>query len=162
MTGFAIFALLLTFGYVVYFIVLITMDLHQKKDFSKNEEDNFDMPDANEDLEEPKEIAEKQDGADAGFFTYTDQTDDDGLRVVAPSGNVPSIEPTDTDSELEPTAEPQVESRTSEEINEENEDFMEDIDPGFQLSLVADEYIGELQQKHNQRIISKTNVIDNL
>ena len=35
MSGFVIFALVLTFVYVVYFAVMITLDLHGKKDEKK-------------------------------------------------------------------------------------------------------------------------------
>lgn len=35
MSGFVIFALVLTFVYVVYFAVMITLDLHGKKDERK-------------------------------------------------------------------------------------------------------------------------------
>ncbi len=35
MSGFVIFALVLTFVYVVYFSVMITLDLHGKKDEKK-------------------------------------------------------------------------------------------------------------------------------
>ena len=37
MSGFVIFTLVLTFVYVVYFAVMITLDLHGKKDEKKTE-----------------------------------------------------------------------------------------------------------------------------
>ena len=40
MSGFVIFALLLTFVYVVYFAVMITLDLHGKKVDKKTEVEN--------------------------------------------------------------------------------------------------------------------------
>lgn len=39
MSGFVIFVLVLTFVYVVYFAVMITLDLHGKKDEKKSEEE---------------------------------------------------------------------------------------------------------------------------
>ena len=38
MPGFVIFVLVLTFAYVVYFSVMITLDLHSKKDEKKTDE----------------------------------------------------------------------------------------------------------------------------
>ena len=43
MSGFVIFVLVLTFVYVVYFSVMITLDLHGKKDEKKSEEDTYDV-----------------------------------------------------------------------------------------------------------------------
>lgn len=45
MSGFVIFALVLTFVYVVYFAVMITLDLHGKKDEKKTEEETYDVGD---------------------------------------------------------------------------------------------------------------------
>lgn len=45
MSGFVIFVLVLTFVYVVYFAVMITLDLHGKKDEKKSEEDTYDVGD---------------------------------------------------------------------------------------------------------------------
>lgn len=45
MSGFVIFVLVLTFVYVVYFSVMITLDLHGKKDEKKSEEDTYDVGD---------------------------------------------------------------------------------------------------------------------
>ena len=43
MTPFIIFVLLLTFGYSIYFTIMITLDLHGKKDDKKAEEENIDV-----------------------------------------------------------------------------------------------------------------------
>ena len=51
MSGFVIFALVLTFAYVVYFAVQITLDLHGKKGEKSTEEETYDVSDmANEEL----------------------------------------------------------------------------------------------------------------
>ena len=42
MSGFVFFALVLTFVYVVYFSVMITLDLHGKKDEKESEEETYD------------------------------------------------------------------------------------------------------------------------
>ena len=39
MTAFTIFVLLLTFGYLVYFAVMITLELHKKEEVQKSDEE---------------------------------------------------------------------------------------------------------------------------
>ena len=62
MSGFVIFALVLTFVYVVYFAVMITLDLHGKKDEKKTEEEKkwirrfFNFRQSNLELLESKKI----------------------------------------------------------------------------------------------------------
>lgn len=79
MSGFVIFALVLTFAYVVYFAVQITLDLHGKK-----------------------------------------------------------------------------------ELNEDNEAHLEHIDPKVQCSFFADEFMQNLNEKHNKRKIEKKNARDKM
>ena len=43
MPGFVIFVFVLTFAYVVYFSVMITLDLHSKKDEKKTDEETIDV-----------------------------------------------------------------------------------------------------------------------
>ena len=62
-----------------------------------------------------------------------------------------------TQSEQEP--EPKI---TSEELNEENELYMEQIDPKAQLSIVSDTFINKLNEKQKQRKIERKNAIDHL
>ena len=158
MSGFAIYAMLLTFGYVAYFTVMIYLDLHQKKDNKNSDEENFDISDLNDGVEEPVSISENRDQSEGGFMAYTEQQDDDGLRVVSPTGFVPTTEL----EQQEPEPEPEQPHTTSEELNEEGEAYMEDIDPAYQLSMVEEDFIHQLNEKHNQRKIEKTNVHDHL
>ena len=51
MSGFVFFALVLTFVYVVYFSVMITLDLHGKKDEKESEEETYDVVSDDEELE---------------------------------------------------------------------------------------------------------------
>lgn len=83
MSGFVIFALVLTFVYVVYFAVMITLDLHGKKDEKKSEEETYDVGDMTNE-EQPVAIEERNDNPDEGDMTFTEQITDDGLRVVNP------------------------------------------------------------------------------
>lgn len=84
MSGFVIFALILTFVYVVYFAVMITLDLHGKKDEKKTEEETYDVGDLTNE-EQPVAIEERNEGPDEGDMTFTEQITDDGLRVVNPT-----------------------------------------------------------------------------
>ena len=158
MTPFIIFVLVLTFGYLIYFTVMITLDLHGKKDERKVEEENIDV---SEFAEESPVVVDESDDSQGGALTYTEEVDDDGLRVVTPSGNMDSAvsyeENENTQSEQEP--EPKT---TSEELNEENELYMEQIDPKAQLSIVSDTFINNLNEKQKQRKIERKNAIDHL
>lgn len=87
MSGFVFFVLVLTFVYVVYFAVMITLDLHGKKDEKKSEEETYDVGDMTNE-EQPVAIEERNDNPDEGDMTFTEQITDDGLRVVNPTGNV--------------------------------------------------------------------------
>ena len=89
MTPFAIFAFVLTFGYFIYFAVMITLDLHAKPaDGQKNEEEDIDVEGMkDEGVEAPKVISESSD-LEGGRVTYTDTTTDDGLRVISPTGTI--------------------------------------------------------------------------
>ena len=72
MSGFVIFALVLTFVYVVYFSVMITLDLHGKKDEKKSEEETYDVGDMTNE-EQPVAIEERNDNPDEGDMTFTEQ-----------------------------------------------------------------------------------------
>ncbi len=154
MTPFIIFVLILTFGYLIYFTVMITLDLHGKKDERKVEEENIDV---SEFAEESPVVVDESDDSQGGALKYTEEVDDDGLRVVMPSGTVSYEENENTQSEQEP--EPKT---TSEELNEENELYMEQIDPKAQLSIVSDTFINKLNEKQKQRKIERKNAIDHL
>ena len=52
---------------------------------------------------------------------------------------------------------------TSEELNEENENGLEDIDPEAQYSAYADDFYAIINEQHkNTRNIKKENVRDHL
>lgn len=164
MTPFAIFAFVLTFGYVIYFAVMITLDLHAKPaDGQRSEEEDIDVDGMTDDGEEsPKVISEDPD-IEGTRMTYTDSVTDDGLRVVNPTG--PIIQPLDEEeSSVDPDPVPEEkEKTTSEELNEENEYGMEDIEPEPQYSMYGDDLYAFINEKHNNtRIIKKENVRDHL
>ena len=158
MTPFVIFALVLTFGYVVYYTVMITIDLHAKKDEKKVEEEDIDV---SEFAEEAPVVIEESDDPNGGTMTYTEEVDDDGLRVVNPTGNIPPVVFPEENDEQEPEQEPE-QKVTSQELNEENSDNMELIDPKASFSMVPDTFMNHLNEKHKQRKIERKNAIDHL
>ena len=158
MTPFIIFVLILTFGYLIYFTVMITLDLHGKKDDNKVEEENIDV---SEFAEESPVVVDESDDSQGSALTYTEEVDEDGLRVVTPSGNMDSSDSLEENEEVQPKQEPEPKT-TSEELNEENELYMEQIDPKAQLSIVSDTFINKLNEKQKQRKIERKNAIDHL
>ena len=164
MTPFAIFAFVLTFGYIIYFAVLITLDLTAKPaDGQKNEEEDIDVGGMTDDgVESPKVINEAPD-LDGGRMTYTDTVTEDGLRVVSPTGTTVHS-PEEDEPPVDPDPAPEEkEKMTSEELNEENEYGMEDIEPEAQYSMYADDFYAIINERHNNsRNIKKENVRDHL
>ncbi len=164
MTPFAIFALVLTFGYFIYFAVMITLDLTARPaDGQRSEEEDIDVEGMKDDgVEVPKVINETSD-IDGGMMTYTDTITDDGLRVVSPTGSITN-DPEEEDSSVDPDSVSEgKEKMTSEELNEENEYGMEDIEPEAQYAMYADDFYAFLNENHkNKRIIKKENVRDHL
>ena len=164
MTPFAIFAFVLTFGYVIYFAVVITLDLTAKPaDGQKSEDEDIDVTGMTDgDEEAPKVITEDPD-VEGGMMTYTDSVTDDGLRVVNPTGPV-IAQDEEEETPVDPDPVPdEKEKTTSEELNEENEIGLEDIDPAAQYTMYSDELYAMINEKHNnKRNIKKENVRDKL
>ena len=144
MPGFVIFVLVLTFVYVVYFSVMITLDLHSKKDEKKTDEETIDVS--------------SMDSPEGSDMTYTEQVTDDGLRVVIPTGNKQSNSSPPEEEESKSTQQ----TTTSAELNKENEENMEEIEAVPQYSFYPDEFMQNLNDKHNKRKIEKRNAIDKL
>ena len=159
MSGFVIFALVLTFGYVVYFAVQITLDLHGKKGEKSTEEETYDVSDmANE--EQPVAVEERNDDPDLSAPTYTEHVTEDGLRVLNPTGKSVAVNPPVAE---ESSQETQTELPvSSQELNEDNEAHLEHIDPKVQCSFFADEFMQNLNEKHNKRKIEKKNARDKM
>ena len=155
MSGFVIFALVLTFAYVVYFAVQITLDLHGKKGEKSTEEETYDVSDmANE--EQPVAVEEHSDDSDLSVPTYTE----DGLRVLNPTGKSVVVNPPVAEETPQPSQTEQ--PVTSQELNEENDALLEHIDPKAQCSFFADEFMQNLNEKHNNRKIEKKNARDKM
>ena len=91
-------------------------------------------------------------------MTYTEQVTDDGLRVVIPTGNKQTNSSPPEEEESKSTQQ----TTTTEELNKENEENMEEIEPAPQYCFYPDEFMQNLNDKHNKRKIEKRNAIDKL
>lgn len=122
MSGFVIFALVLTFAYVVYFAVQITLDLHGKKGEKSTEEETYDVSDMTNE-EQPVAVEERNDDPDLSVPTYTEHVTEDGLRVLNPTGKSVAV---NSPVAEEPSQEAQTEQPvSSQELNEDNEAHLE-------------------------------------
>ena len=153
MPGFVIFVFVLSFAYVVYFSVMITLDLHSKKDEKKTDEETIDVSSMDNE-EVPVSVEEHNDGPEGSDMTYTEQVTDDGLRVVIPTGNKQTNSSPPEEEESKSTQQ----TTTTEELNKE----MEEIEPAPQYCFYPDEFMQNLNDKHNKRKIEKRNAIDKL
>ena len=91
-------------------------------------------------------------------MTYTEQVTDDGLRVVIPIGNKQTNSSLPEEEESQPT----LQTTTSVDLNKENEENMEEIEAAPQCCFYPDEFMQNLNDKHNKRKIEKRNAIDKL
>ena len=72
MSAFAIFVLVVTVIYAIYYSVIITQDVYGKKDAPEAKEEEIDISQMKTDAEEPTTVSESEDG-----FRIGDQQDDD-------------------------------------------------------------------------------------
>ena len=155
MTAFTIFVLLLTFGYLVYFAVMITLELHKKEEVQKSDEEVFDVSDMAE-QEEPTCIEEHINNEDNGVLTYTDELTDDGIRILNPTNVIQQ------GSNVHPETQETNDEPDNDELNEEFNENMEIIDSQAQVSLVSKDFYGHLNNMHKKREMKMENVIDHV
>ena len=155
MTAFTIFVLLLTFGYLVYFAVMITLELHKKEEVQKSDEEIFDVSDMAE-QEEPTCIEEHINNEDNGVLTYTDELTDDGIRILNPTSVIQQ------GSNVHPEMQETNDEPDNDELNEEFNENMEIIDPQAQFSLVSKDFYGHLNDMHKKLEMKMENVIDHV
>ena len=155
MTAFTIFVLLLTFGYLVYFAVMITLELHKKEEVQKSDEEVFDVSDMAE-QEEPTCIEEHINNEDNGVLTYTDELTDDGIRILNPTSGIQQS------SNVHPEMHETTDEPDNDELNEEFNENMEIIDSQAQVSLVSKDFYGQLNDMHKKREMKMENVIDHV
>lgn len=156
MSPFAIFATVLTVAYVIYYAFIITKDLYGFKDQPKNDAETFDVSNL-ADEDGPIEVSEHPDDfSSRDDENYTEVLSDDGLHIYEPNGHAQEQE--------EVPVEEKKEKLTSEQLNQEYTEELEDIDVESSFSLDSNEFKDYLNQKHidNKRKITKEHVIDNL
>lgn len=160
MSPFMIFAVVLTFAYIVYFSVTIMRDLYGKKDGQKDEPETIDVGDmTGEDA--PVSVSEDEDGfhidGNDSDVPYTEQIHGDGVRVIEPVGYVASQE---DDIPQGGRA-----AMTSEQLNEEFAAEADELTPDHEFVATPEEYNIFLQEKHSarsRRTIHRKNTIDEL
>ena len=155
MTAFTIFVLLLTFGYLVYFAVMITLELHKIEEVQKSDVEVFDVSDMAE-QEEPTCIEEHINNEDTGVLTYTDELTDDGIRILNPTSGIQQS------SNVHPEMQETNDEHDNDELNEEFNENMEIIDSQAQVSLVSKDFYGHLNDMHKKREMKMENVIDHV
>jgi hypothetical protein len=155
MTAFTIFVLLLTFGYLVYFAVMITLELHKNEEVQKSDEEVFDVSDMAE-QEEPTCIEEHINNEENGVLTYTDELTDDGIRILNPTSGIQQS------SNVHPEMHETADEPDNDELNEEFNENMEIIDSRAEVSLVSKDFYGHLNDMHKKREMKMENVIDHV
>lgn len=133
MTGFIIFAIVLTLAYVLYFAAMITTDLAAMKKAAETEEENIDIGKANEEVDEFATQNVVEDPSTGGFnFVSSQQREEEVATEIAeaeeplndnPSTSSGQAHDDDNHSEAEETN-----SEKQEQEPEDNEDFVEDLD----------------------------------
>ena len=82
MSAFAIFVCMLTFGYVIYYIVMIMQDLHKKGDTNPNKDiEEIDVSQMQE-TEEPTVVSENVQGFQTGQQYEDNQEGDSGITYI--------------------------------------------------------------------------------
>ncbi len=156
MSPFAIFAIVLTVAYIIYYAYIITKDLYGIKDQHKEDAESFDVSNMVED-EAPISISEHPDNYNGEDDEFTEVISD-GLHIYEPNGNnTPQVQE-------ETPSEEKKEKTTSEQLNQTHGAELEDIDAESSFTLESSEFHDYLNQKHidNKRKITKEHVIDNL
>lgn len=84
MTGFIIFAIVLTLAYVLYFAAMITTDLAALKKAAETEEENIDIGSANEEVDEFATQNVVEDPSTGGFnFVSSQQSEEEVATEIA-------------------------------------------------------------------------------
>ena len=84
MTGFIIFAIVLTLAYVLYFAAMIATDLAALKKAAESEEENIDIGTSNEEVDDYATQNVVEDPSTGGFnFVSTQQKEEDAATEIA-------------------------------------------------------------------------------
>lgn len=130
MTGFIIFAIVLTLAYVLYFAAMITTDLAALKKAAETEEENIDIGTTSEEVDEFATQNVVEDPSTGGFnFVSSQQKEEDVATEIAEAEEQLNDDDAlryDNDDHSEATEEGK--SEAQEQESEDNEDPTEDLD----------------------------------
>ena len=132
MTGFIIFAIVLTLAYVLYFAAMIATDLAALKKAAESEEENIDIGTSNEEVDDYATQNVVEDPSTGGFnFVSTQQKEEDAATEIAEAEDGINDNPStssgqahDDDNYLETE---EANSWNQEQEFEENEEPEEDL-----------------------------------
>lgn len=128
MTGFIIFAIVLTLAYVLYFAAMITTDLAAMKKAAETEEENIDIGTANEEVDEFATQNVVEDPSTGGFnFVSSHQKEEDVATEIAEAEEVNDDDALRYDDENYSETE-EANSENQEQEHEDNEEPEEDLD----------------------------------
>lgn len=128
MTGFIIFAIMLTLAYVLYFAAMITTDLAALKKAAESEEENIDIGTANEEVDEFATQNVVEDPSTGGFnFVSSHQKEEDVATEIAEAEEVNDDDALRYDDDKHPETE-EANSENLEQDLEENEEPEEALD----------------------------------
>lgn len=130
MTGFIIFAIVLTLAYVLYFAALITTDLAALKKAAETEEENIDIGTTSEEVDEFATQNVVEDPSTGGFNFVSSQQKEETANAIAEAeeeenDNDYDALRYDNDDSSESAEE---KSENHEQESEDNEDPTEDLD----------------------------------
>ena len=134
MTGFIIFAIVLTLAYVLYFAAMITTDLAAMKKAAETEEENIDIGKANEEVDEFATQNVVEDPSTGGFNFVSSQQKEETANEIAEAEEAENDDPSiysgqahdDNDDLSESEAEHT--SENQEQEPEDNEEPAKDLD----------------------------------
>ena len=132
MTGFIIFAIVLTLAYVLYFVAMITTDLAALKKAAETEEENIDIGTANEEVDEFATQNVVEDPSTGGFnFVSSQQKEEEATTEIEEAEEVNDDDALRYDNDnYSETEEANSENQEQElEDNEEPEEDLDDSEP---------------------------------
>ena len=128
MTGFIIFAIVLTLAYVLYFVAMITTDLAALKKAAETEEENIDIGTANEEVDEFATQNVVEDPSTGGFnFVSSQQKEEEATTEIEEAEEVNDDDALRYDNDNYSETE-EANSENQEQELEDNEDPEEDLD----------------------------------
>ena len=142
MTGFIIFAIVLTLAYVLYFAAMITTDLAALKKAAETEEENIDIGTANEEVDEFATQNVVEDPSTGGFnFVSSQQKEEEATTEIEEAEEVNDDDALRYDNDNYSETE-EANSENLEQDLEDNEEPEEDLDEPEPEDELIDEESG--------------------